>query len=149
MNIHVDINPPSVDYRQLRALLGLSGWGSEDSYPDAILEKMIKGCSYFVVAHETRTLLGYARAFTDDIAVTWIAEILVQPERRRQGIGAHIMKEVLRLTNHTAIYAEMFVENEGFLESFGIRKQPRLVAYSRKWLTDPPQILQAPPSGGE
>jgi GNAT superfamily N-acetyltransferase len=135
MNIHVDINPPRVDYQQLRALLGLSGWGSEDSYPDAVLEKMIKGCSYFVVAHETNNLLGYARAFTDDIMVTWIAEILVHPERRRQGIGTHIMKELLRITGHTAIYAEALVGTEGFLESFGITKRTTLVACACKPFT--------------
>lgn len=145
MNIHVAINPPSVDYRQLRALLGLSGWGSADSYTDAVLGKMIKGCSYFVVAHETNTLLGYARTFTDDIVATWIAEILVHPEYRRQGVGARIMKEVLRVSSHTAIYAEALVETAGFLESFGIKKQPRLVAYSRKWLTEPPTISQTAP----
>ncbi|MDN5940529.1 MAG: GNAT family N-acetyltransferase [Nitrospira sp.] len=135
MTIQVDVNPPCADYRQLRAQLALSGWGSEDSYPDAILEKMIKGCSYFVVAHETNNLLGYARAFTDDIAVTWIAEILVHPGRRRQGIGANIMKELLRVTGHTAIYAEAFVETEGFLEVFGITKKSKLVACSRKPFT--------------
>ncbi len=73
MDIAVDVNPSQVDFQQLRVLLGLSGWGSEDSYLDAILEKMIKGSSYFAVAHEGTNLLGYARAFTDDIAVTWIA----------------------------------------------------------------------------
>lgn len=132
MNMHVEINPPRVDYQQLRALLGLSGWGTADSYTDAILEKMIKGCSYCVVAHETNSLLGYARAFTDDISVTWIAEILVHPERRRQGVGTHIMKELLRVTSHTAVYAEAFVGTEGFLESFGITKKSKLVACSRK-----------------
>lgn len=142
MNIHVETNPPSVDYQQLRALLGLSGWGSEDSYPDAVLENMIKGCSYFVVAHETHNLLGYARAFTDDIAVTWIAEILVHPERRRQRVGAHIMKELLRVTNHTAIYTQAFVGNENFFASFGIKPKSKLVACPRKPLT----TEQLPPS---
>lgn len=135
MNIHVDVNPSQVDFRQLRTLLGLSGWGAEDSYPDAALEKMIKGCSCFVVAHETNTLLGYARAFTDDIMVTWIAEILVHPERRRQGVGTHIMNELLAVTGHTCIYAEVLVGTEGFFESFGIMKRSKLVACSRKPLT--------------
>lgn len=131
MTIHVEINPPRVDYQQWRALLGDSGWGTADSYTDAVLEKMIKGCSYFVVAHETNSLLGYARAFTDDIAVTWIAEILVHPERRRQRIGTRIMTELLRATSHTAVYAEAFAGMEGFLESFGITKKSKLVACSR------------------
>lgn len=132
MNIQVQINPGSVDYRQLRALMSVSGWGSEDSYTDAILERMLKGCSYFVVAHEASNLLGYARAFTDDIMVTWIAEILVHPEHRRQGVGTHIMSELLRMTSHTTIYVEALVGNEGFNVSFGITPKMKLVACSRK-----------------
>lgn len=135
MNIRVHINPSSVNYQQLRMLLGVSGWGSEDSYTDDILERMIKGCSYFVVAHETNTILGYARAFTDNIAVTWIAEILVHPEYRRKGIGTQIMTELLRLTNHTALYGEAFVGTEGFFSSFDITPKTKLVACSRKPLT--------------
>lgn len=132
MGIRIEINPPHVDFQQLRMLLNESGWGTADSYTDAVLEKMIKGCSYFVVAHEASTLLGYARAFTDDIVVTWIAEILVHPERRRQGIGTQIMNELLRATSHTAVYAEAFSGMEGFLESFGITKKSKLVACSRR-----------------
>ncbi|MGQ0811264.1 MAG: GNAT family N-acetyltransferase [Nitrospiraceae bacterium] len=134
MTIHVELNPPRVDFQQLRALLSDSGWGSAESYTDAILEKMVKGCSYFVIAYETHNLLGYARAFTDDIVVTWIAEILVHPERRRQGIGTRIMQELLRVTGHTAIYAEAFVGTAGFLEAFDITKKSKLVACSRKAL---------------
>ena len=132
MTIQVEINPPRVDYQQLRALLSLSGWGTAESYTDAVLEKMTKRCSYFVVAHEANNLLGYARAFTDDIIVTWIAEILVHPGRRRQGIGARIMHELLRVTGHTVIYAEALAGTEGFNESFGITKKSMLVACSRK-----------------
>jgi|CXWL01.1.fsa_nt_gi predicted GNAT family N-acyltransferase len=135
MNIQVQINPDSVNYQQLRVLLGVSGWGSEDSYTDAILESMIKRCSYFVVVQETNNLLGYARAFTDDIMVTWIAEILVHPERRRQGVGTLIMNELLRVTNHTAIYTQAFVGNEDFFASFGIKPKTKLIACSRKPLT--------------
>lgn len=132
MSIHVEINPPRVDYQQWRALLSDSGWGTADSYPDARMEKMIKGCSYFVVAHETNNLLGYARAFTDDIHVTWLVEILIHPERRRQGIGSQIMKELLGVTGHTCIYAEVLAGTEGFFESFGIMKRSKLVACSRR-----------------
>lgn len=66
------------------------------------------------------------------IAVTWIATILVHPERRRQGIGTHIMNELLRVTSHTAIYIEAFVGNENFFASFGIKPKTKLVACSRK-----------------
>lgn len=131
MDIQVRINP-GVNYRQWRALLGLSGWGTEEHYTDAILESMIKECSYFVVAQDTNTLVGYARAFTDHVMVTWIAEILVHPEYRRQGIGTRIMNELLRVTGHTSIYAEALTGNEGFFASFDIKPKTTLVACSRK-----------------
>ncbi len=135
MSIQIRLNPGNVDYPQLRALLGISGWGTEEDYPDATVEQMIKGCSYFIAAHDSDRLVGYARAFTDDIIVTWLAEILVHPERRRQGIGRLMMNELLPLTSHTAVYAESFVETQGFLLAFNIKPQPRLVACSRKPLT--------------
>lgn len=135
MPIQVHINPTNVNYQQLRTLLGISGWGTEEHYTDAILEQTIKGGSYFIAAHDSDRLVGYARAFTDDIIVTWLAEILVHPERRRQGIGRLMMNELLPLTSHTAVYAESFVETQGFLLAFNIKPQPRLVACSRKPLT--------------
>lgn len=135
MTLHVDINPPRVDYPQWRALLSDSGYGTADFYRDAVLEKMINGCSYFVVAHEGYNLLGYARAFTDDIMVTWIAEILVHPERRRQGIGTRMMTELLRVTGHTAVYADALAGTERFNESFGLMKRSALVACSRRPVT--------------
>jgi GNAT superfamily N-acetyltransferase len=60
---------------------------------------------------------------------------LVHPERRRQGIGAQIMKELLGVTGHTCIYAEALAGTEGFPESFGIMKRSKLVACSRKPFT--------------
>ncbi len=135
MTIQIALNPSHVDFQQLRTLLSDSGWGAADFYTDAVLEKMIKGCSYFVVAEDANTLQGYARAFTDDILVTWIAEILVHPERRLQGIGTRMMSELLRVTGHTAVYAEALVGTEGFNESFGIMKRRKLIACSRSPLT--------------
>lgn len=135
MLIHEDLNPPRVDFQQLRTRLGDAGWGTTEFCADAVLEKMIKGCSYLVVVHETDTFLGYARAFADDIAVTSIAEILLHPKRRRQGIGTRIMNELLRVTSHTSIYVEAFAGTEGFFESFSITKRSKLAACSRKWLT--------------
>ncbi|ULA63786.1 MAG: hypothetical protein LZF86_110485 [Nitrospira sp.] len=135
MDIQVRINPGNVDYPQLRALLGISGWGLEEDYSDATLEQTIKRCSYFIAAYDSDRLVGYARAFTDDIMVTWLAEILVHPEYRRKGIGRMMMNELLPVTSHTAIYTQAFVGNEDFFTSFVIKSKAMLVACSRKPLT--------------
>lgn len=135
MNIRIEVNPSQVKYQGLAALYGKSGWGQEEAYTDQWLETALKNTTLFALAlDEDDRLLGLVRALTDHVSVTWIAEILVDPDHRHQGIGTRLMNEIIDRTRHTAVYTGAFVGTEGFFEKFRITKKPILVAISRKAL---------------
>ncbi len=133
MNIKVTVNPQKIDHGAFAALFGKSGWGQKEDYTEERPGVSQESHSIFIIAlDENDRLLGYARAMTDYLTVTWIAEVLVDPDYRRQGIGTKLMNEILDRVRHTAIYTEVFVGTESFFEKFGITPQTKLVACSRK-----------------
>ncbi len=133
MDIRVEVNPESFASSKLITLLTRSSWGTEDAYNDEKIQKMIKGCFLFLAAYNQEgSLVGYARVFSDDVSVTWLAEILVDPDHRGKGIGRELMREFLNRTMHTAIYAETFLGVEGFFKKFNLTQKPRMVVCSRK-----------------
>lgn len=124
----------AVDCRQLAALFGRSGWGAEASYDEERLRGSCEAASLVLSALDAEgRLLGFARALSDDfLSVTWIAEVLVDPAHRRQGIGSALMNEAIAAARHTAIYAEALPGGESFFAKFGIVPRSGLVACSRK-----------------
>lgn len=153
MDIRIDVNPTSFDSSKLITLLTRSGWGTEDGYNDEKIQKMIKGCFLFLAAYkQDGSLVGYARVFSDDVSVSWLAEILVDPDHRGKSIGRQLMREFLNRTMHTAIYAEPFLGVEGFFKKFDLTQKPSMVVCSRKPLNGQLSTLEPhsdlPPNPG-
>lgn len=139
IEIAIAINPAQLDHRSIARLFGRSGWGREEEYDGAGAWLAWSDNLLVVVAVDhSRRLLGLARAFTDYATVTWLSELLVDPDYRNRGIGTKLMEAVLARTGHTAVYAESFPEAIGFFEKFKLTPKSTLVAVSRK-----PMVLDA------
>lgn len=133
MDIAIEVNPSQLDHQSIARLFGRSGWGWEKEYDGA--GAWLTGSHNILVVvavDRRRRLLGFARAFTDRATVTWLSEVLVDPDYRNRGIGTKLMQAVLARTGHTAFYAESFPEAVGFFEKFKLTPKPTLVAVSRK-----------------
>jgi predicted N-acetyltransferase YhbS len=87
------------------------------------LRTAVRCSSYSVVAVEHDTIIGFARAMSDEAFAVYIADILVAPERQREGIGRGLTQAIqdhypLATYHHQVLIAERGVE--GFYQRLGM-----------------------------
>jgi aralkylamine N-acetyltransferase len=87
------------------------------------LRRAVAASSYSVVALEEERVVGFARALSDDAFAVYIADILVAPDRQRQGIGRTLAEALLdhyplERFHHQVLVAERGAE--GFYRKLGM-----------------------------
>jgi aralkylamine N-acetyltransferase len=97
------------------------GW-THASDPDR-LRTAIECSSFAVVALEDERVVGFARAMSDEAFAVYIADILVSPDRQRQGIGRTMTEAILEhypmdRFHHQVLVAERGAE--GFYRRLGM-----------------------------
>ena len=105
-------------------ILGLyraHGW-THAGDPDR-LRTAIEASSFAVVALEEERVVGFARAMSDEAFAVYIADILVSPDRQRQGIGRTLAEAILEhypieRFHHQVLVAERGAE--GFYRRLGM-----------------------------
>ena len=81
------------DYRQVRDLLVLVGWGSRTA-DESRLRRMISNADRTAGAWEGDRLVGFARALCDEAFNGYIGAVCVHPDYRRQGIGTELVSQI-------------------------------------------------------
>jgi GNAT superfamily N-acetyltransferase len=110
------------DFPAIVRLYRAHGW-THASDPTR-LRLAIESSSFAVVAVDGQdAVVGFARAMSDEAFAVYIADVLVAPERQRQGIGRALMQAVLdhyppARFHHQVLVAERGAE--GFYESLGL-----------------------------
>ena len=89
----------------------------------ARLRTAIECSSFAVVALEEDRVVGFARAMSDEAFAVYIADILVSPDRQRQGIGRTLAESILEhypmdTFHHQVLVAERGAE--GFYRRLGM-----------------------------
>lgn len=82
----------------LAPLFAQAGW-TRDRTPEQIAQ-MIANTRVQIGVWNGNTLIGYARAVTDDLYRAYIEDVIVDEPRRGQGIGAEIMRQLLTRLDH-------------------------------------------------
>ncbi len=87
------------EYREYREeeilrLYQAAGWKAYTEDPEA-LRRGFEGSLLVLAAYDREELLGIIRAVGDGSTIVFIQDVLVCPERRRQGIGTALIKAVL------------------------------------------------------
>lgn len=87
------------------------------------LRLAIDSSSFSVVAEDDGTIVGFARAMSDEAFAVYIADILVAPERQREGIGRSLARAILDhypldRFHHQVLIAERGAE--GFYRRLGM-----------------------------
>lgn len=59
------------------------------------LERGYKSSLLVLAAYENSELLGIVRAVGDGATVVWVQDLLVYPEKQRQGVGTALLRAVL------------------------------------------------------
>lgn len=131
-------NSPLSESKQFSSneLVGLYesvGWTTYARDPDALV-RAVEQSSYVVSYRDAAgKLVGLARAISDDVSVFYLQDILVNPDRQREGIGralvtrileryGHVRQQVLLTDDEPAQRA--FYESIGFIEAHDFRPAP-------------------------
>lgn len=89
----------------------------------ARLRTAIRASSFKVVAMEGDRVVGFARAMSDEAFAVYIADILVAPDRQRQGVGRRLTEAIMaRYPMHTFHHQVLIAERgaEGFYRKLGL-----------------------------
>ena len=75
------------------------GWTAYTDQPE-LLPAALAGSSHIVVAHLDAALVGLARVISDSASIAYLQDVLVHPTQQRHGIGAALVRAVLRPYEH-------------------------------------------------
>ncbi|TLM81532.1 MAG: GNAT family N-acetyltransferase [Actinobacteria bacterium] len=81
------------------ALYDSVGWAAYTRDP-AGLQTALRNSTFVVTAWRDSQLIGLARAFSDDVAIAYLQDILVQPEFQRGGVGRRLVQACLERFAH-------------------------------------------------
>ena len=115
------------DFATIQQLSSAEGWPTPQNRSGEALAAWRQSWPA-LVATEGEEVIGFLRALTDDAVTTYIAEILVAPRWRRQGIGhalveaCHNLCPSTRLDLLSAGVADGFYQATGFRRFQGFRK---------------------------
>lgn len=132
MTIHISHNQPTIISTEIRDIYIENGWGKTTDYQLDDIERAFNHSSFVFCAIENQRIIGFLRGFSDHVFCSWIAEILVLPNRQRQGIGSQLLSQLKKTYGHTAIYSEIFDGTEDFFELNGITLSRQMWAVSRR-----------------
>lgn len=112
------------------------GWGLERNYDMNKVAQAIKETSISVVIRDHEgNALGCARAFSDDLFMTFIPDIFVRPEYQKCGIGKLIIEKIKERYGHTAFFFGAQPGNEPFFEKLGFQKS--MQSYAGRFKKNP------------
>jgi aralkylamine N-acetyltransferase len=108
-------------FHEIVGLYQAHGW-THGGDPDR-LRTAIEASSYAVVALEEERVVGFARALSDEAFAVYIADVLVAPDRQRQGIGRTLAEAIMDhypvdRFHHQVLVAERGAE--GFYRKLGM-----------------------------
>lgn len=115
--------PTAKQWMELRKSVG---WATFD---DGAAEKSLAATNFCVSAFEDGELIGMARVLGDGIICFYVGNVMVRPDRQREGIGREIMDEIMiYLDKHAAkgaIASLLSIKGkEEFYTQFGFEKRP-------------------------
>jgi len=72
-----------------------TGWNARYGLTAEELERAMRGSWRIVSAYDGAALVGYGRVLSDGILHALIVDVIVAPDRQREGIGGEIMRRLL------------------------------------------------------
>jgi len=61
----------------------------------AVQDRLVREASRLVGLYESGKQVGFCRAFTDGVAVVYLADVYVLPELRGRGLGVELVREMV------------------------------------------------------
>ena len=103
----------------VQALFKQTDWADDRTIEDIqiVLDKSINVCAW-----DGEKLVGFARAVSDGRFRAFVEDVVVDEAYRKQGIGAGVMRKLLRELEHIDVLNLQCEDyNVGFYEKFGFK----------------------------
>jgi GNAT superfamily N-acetyltransferase len=107
------------------------GWMTAEQSVEMVATVLKFTDAVIIARSESGTLIGFAKILTDRVLYTTVAEILIHPDHRRQGVGRKIMQQVECDWGHTPIFLAAFEHNREFFEACGYTVRPTMLVASK------------------
>ena len=92
MSINYQVNP-TISVQDLISIFKKSTLGLRRPLADLeAMESMLAHANYYIGAYENGQLVGLARAMTDFVYTTYLADLAVNEKYQHQGIGKELIK---------------------------------------------------------
>lgn len=118
--------------------IGLSkivGWGISRQYDMTKVEQSLKDTTFTWKAILGEEVVGCVRVYSDDLLMTFIPDIFVDPKTQGKGIGSLLLEKVKEKYGHTTIFFGAQPGNEKFFEKAGFEKSVQ--SYAGKFNPNP------------
>ena len=104
------------------------GWSTYTDKPDELMQA-IANSTYIVACFDGAVLVGLARSISDDSAIHYLQDILVNPACHQRGIGRELFSRCLRRFEHVRSHVLLTDDEERqslFYQSLGFRNTKTL-----------------------
>lgn len=105
------------------------GWGTATQYNRKSMKRALMHSSCIISVRDSGgKLIGLTRVLSDGEIHTCIADIVVHPDYRRQGVGKKMMEVVKKKYGYTGIFISAFRgKEENFFKKCGYEKRDMVV----------------------
>lgn len=112
------------------------GWGENRVYDMDQVKRSLDLTNYKLSAFDNEgKVIGCLRAFSDDLLMTFVPDIFVEPKSQGKGVGKALMEKLKEDYGHTLITFGSQTGNEAFFEKLGFEKGLQL--YSKRFKESP------------
>ena len=90
----LDDDPARVDVNAVHDYLANHSYWAEDR-PRDVVERLVLEAARVVGVYLDGAQVGFARAVSDGVAVTYLADVYVLPEHRGHALGVELVREIV------------------------------------------------------
>jgi GNAT superfamily N-acetyltransferase len=92
--LELDDDPARIDVDAVHAYLANESYWAQGR-PRDVVERLIGEAQRVVGVYDGERQVGFARAFSDGVALVYLADVYVLPEYRGRGVGVELVRELV------------------------------------------------------
>ena len=129
----VDDDPTRIDLDAVHEFLSNESYWARGR-PRETVERLVRHADRVAGLYADGRQIGFARAFTDGVAVAYLADVYVLPEYRGRGLGVELIREIVDNGPYADIRWVLHTRDAfGLYDKFGFGEpSPRLMERYRR-----------------
>jgi len=119
MNYRIIDGAENMKLEDIQRLLKLTYWADKRS-PETVVRSVKNASCYGVWLEDEKKLVGFARVISDYATTFYLADVIIDPEYQRQGLGTALVSYVLSRPVYKDLRGILLTKNaHGLYRKFG------------------------------